>query len=188
MLQYEIDICIYHLEGIDLYLPIVALNQESYSIRKWKNVFGLIPGVSNKIKSVTCLPEIDNIFIPSSIESKGCSKKNTKFLIYGKWKDKDESKISFLSDFSLVLDTYERMEICFYKDESPIHMECYVSGERDISIKEQNFNGFFASYKMKKLDSSIKAEKCNDSTDSASNNPKKYYFLLMILLLNLIII
>ena len=88
----------------------------------------------------------------------------------------------------MVLDTYERIAKCYYRDESPIHMECYVSGERDISIKEQNFNGFFASYKMKKLDSSIKAEKCNDSTDSASNNPKNSYLLLMILLLNLIFI
>ena len=77
----------YHLERIDLYLPIVAPNQEGYSIRKWKNVFGINPGVSNRIKSVTCLPKIDNTFIPSSIESKGCSKKNTKFLIYGEWKD-----------------------------------------------------------------------------------------------------
>ena len=90
----------------------------------------------------------------------------------------------------MVIDTYERIAKCYYKVEGPIHneLECYVSGERDISIKEQNFNGFFASYKMKKLDSSIKAEKCNDSIDSASNNPKNSYFLLMILLLNLIII
>ena len=92
ILQCEIDICMYHLEGIDLYLPIVAPNEKGYSIRKWKNVFGLNPGVSNKIKSVTCLPIIDNTFIPSSIETKGCSKKNTLFLIYGEWEDKDENQ------------------------------------------------------------------------------------------------
>ena len=67
----------YHLEGIDLYLPIVAPNGKGYSIRKWKNVFGLNPGVSNKIKSVTCLPIIENTFIHSYIETKGCSKKKT---------------------------------------------------------------------------------------------------------------
>ena len=47
----------------------------------------------NNIKSVTCLPIIENTFIPSSIEAKGCSKKkNTKFLIYGEWEDKDENQ------------------------------------------------------------------------------------------------
>ena len=92
ILQCKIDIFMYHLEGIDLYLPIVAPNGKGYSIRRWKNVFGLNPGASNKIKSVTCLPIIENTFIPSSIETKGCSKKNTKFLIYGEWEDKDENQ------------------------------------------------------------------------------------------------
>ena len=37
ILQCIIDIFMYHLEGIDLYLPIVAPNGKGYSIRKWKN-------------------------------------------------------------------------------------------------------------------------------------------------------
>ena len=181
-LQCEIDICMYHLEGIDLYLPIVAPNVKGYSIRKWKNAFGINPGESNKIKSITCLPIIENTFIPSSMESKGCSQKNTKFLIYGEWEDKDESKIPSLLGFSLVIDINERIAKCFYEAASPIHMKCEVYGERDISIKEQNFNGYFASYKMEKLDSSIKAEKC-DSSVSASNNYKYSYLLFLILLI-----
>ena len=72
ILQCKIDIFMYYLEGIDLYLPIVAPNGKGYSIRKWKNVFDLNPDVSNKIKSVTCIPIIENTFIPSSIETKGC--------------------------------------------------------------------------------------------------------------------
>ena len=183
-LQCTIDICMYHLEGIDLYLPTVAPNKEGYSFKKWENAFGLNPGESNKIKSVTCLPIIKNTFIPSSIETKGCSKNKTKFIIYGEWEDKDESKSIFFFDFSLVIEINERIAECYYVYVSPIHMECKVYGEKDILIKEQNFNGFLATYKMKKLDSSIKAEKCNvDSTESATYNSKSSYLLLMILLI-----
>ena len=69
----------YHLEGIDLYLPTLAPNKNGYSIRKWKNAFGLNPGESNKIKNVTRLPVINNTFIPSSIETNGCFQKKLNF-------------------------------------------------------------------------------------------------------------
>ena len=66
--------------------------KKDIQLENGKNVFDLNPGVSNKIRSVTCLPIIENTFIPSSIETKGCSEKNTKFLIYGEWEDKDENQ------------------------------------------------------------------------------------------------
>lgn len=53
--------------------------KKDIQLENGKNVFGLNPGVSNKIESVTCLPIIDNTFIPSSIETKGCSKKTLNF-------------------------------------------------------------------------------------------------------------
>ena len=192
-LQCEIDICMYPLEGIDIYLPIIAPQEKGYTIKKWKNIFGIDPDESNKINSVTCLPIIENTFIPSSIEAKGCSGKKSQFLIYGEWEDKDESKIPSLLDFSLVIPNNSNIAECDYITTSPIHMECTINGEGEITIKEQNFNGYFASFKMKKLDSSIKTEKCNvDTTGSKGNYSKNSYlclrigFILLMVLLILI--
>ena len=191
-LQCEIDICMYPLEGIDIYLPIVPPKEKGYSFRKWKNIFGIEPNVSNKIESVTCLPEIDNTFIPSSIEAKGCSGKKNKFLIYGEWEDKHEPTILSIFEFYLVIPNNENIAECIYRT-SPTHMECEIYGEGDITIKEQNFSGLIGSYTMKNLDSSIKTEKCNiTSTASKTNNSKNVYLFLrkefMILIILLILI
>ena len=183
----------YPLEGIDLYLPINAPQTKGYKFKNWEKIIGIYPGESNKIRSVTCLPEIINTFIPSSIEAKGCSEKKNKFLIYGEWEDKDESKVPPLLGFSLVIPNNENIAKCYYETTSPIHMECTINGEGEITIKEQNFNGYFSSFTMKNLNSSIKAENCNvDSTGTTSHNSKNSYLVLnkefLLLMILLIII
>ena len=187
-LQCAIDICMYTLEEIDLYLPIDAPNIKGYSIRNWKNIIGINPNESNKISNVTCLPIIENTFIPSSLEANMCFGKNFIFSIYGEWEDKDESKIPIFLSFSLVIENNERIAECSYET-SPNHIECEIDSEGDITIKEQNFSGILGSYKMKKLDSFIKTEKCNynNNSSNSSNNSKISYLLfifLFILILN----
>ena len=85
---------------------------------------------------------------------------------------------SIILSFSLVIENNERIVECYYET-SQIYMECEIDSEGDITIKEQNFSGILGSYKMKKLDSFIKAEKCNNN--NSSKNSKNSYLLLIFL-------
>ena len=89
-LQCDIDICIYPLINEDIYLPINPPQEKGYKFKNWKKVIGNIPGKSNNVKrDVTCLPDIENTFIPSIVKSQGCYSKSNLFSIYGEGSKKD---------------------------------------------------------------------------------------------------
>ena len=71
-LQCDIDICMYPLINEDIYLPINPPQEKGYKFKNWKKIIGNIPGKSNNVKrDVTCLPDIENTFIPSKLNHKG---------------------------------------------------------------------------------------------------------------------
>ena len=176
-LQCDIDICKFPLENIDIYLPTTAPQEKGYKFNNWKKIIGAQPGESNIIRNVKCLPDIKNTFLPSSVKITECLEAKIIFEIYGEWEDKDESNIPTLLSFSLVIgnDT-DAIAYCDLVTTSPIYMECeYLSnGDNKIIIEEQNFNGYFASYKIKTYNDIINSEKCKivTKTPSTTKNPE----------------
>ena len=192
-LQCDIDICIFPLENIDIYLPIKAPTVKGYKFNYWKAIIGAEPGVSNVIKNVNCLPKITNIFIPSEIKIKRCLKKKIFFEIYGKWEDINEKNIPHILVFSLVIgNNIDNVAECEYIFTNPIHMNCELldNGDNQIIIEEQYFNGIFATFKMEKYNEIIMADECNNEDDefdifySKGNNiafPKNLLVLMFII-------
>ena len=183
-LQCSIDICKYPLENVDIYLPTEAPKQAGYLIKNWENTIGKEPGVSNKINGVSCLPEIKNTFIPSSIEGIGCEKNYYKFKISGNWENNDEASLpNLLLDIELILNNENEDEItCDYNDKSnSINFICEFDGVGNIDIKEQYFEGFFEAFTFKDIPSSIQAESCK--INSNDENKSSYITLSFILII-----
>lgn len=154
----EIDICMYPLDNVNLYLPIKAPESSIYKFKNWKKNIGEIPGETNKISEITCLPSEINTFIPSSIKIKGCSGNKNVFTISGEWLKKDET-LSYLY-FSLVLSNEnDDIASCETAFDNLNEIECEYEGEGDIVLEEQFFKSFSKAYKIKKIDMIIYPEK-----------------------------
>ena len=168
----------YPLEDEDIYLPLYPPEEKGYKFKNWENIIGVNPGESNVIKDVTCLPKAENIFIPSSLKYEGCSNKKNIFKIYGEWEDNTDYKIPSILIFSLVLskENYD-FSSCDYVTSNPIHFECEYNGFGNFTIEEQYFNGILSTYKIKKLDSPLQLEQCeNLIPNPQSPIPKKILY------------
>ena len=148
----------YPLDNVNLYLPIKAPESSIYKFKNRKKIIGEIPGETNKIPEITCLPSEINTFIPSSIKSKGCSGNKNVFTISGEWLKKDET-LSYLY-FSLVLSNEnDDIASCETAFDNLNEIECEYEGEGDIVLEEQFFKSFSKAYKIKKIDMIIYPEK-----------------------------
>lgn len=188
-LQCDIDICKYSLEDIDLYLPTSAPKVKGYKFNDWKKIIGVEPGDSNVINDVYCIPDIKNLFIIKNIENKGCYKEKVRFKIYGDWEDHSELKVPTFLYFDLVIgDNSDNIAECDLINEDPIHFDCeYDNTENnEIIINEQNFNGYFASYRITKYEDTLYTVKCKIGKNSENSHKSikiKIIWYIVILLL-----
>jgi hypothetical protein len=156
-----IDISKYPLNNVDILLPTKAPQVSQYTFKNWEQVIGAQPGVSNKIASVSCLPEAEDTFTPSSIEIGDCTIDNKrKFNILGTW---EINKYSLYKhrNFDLVLDNSSKdIATCRFPDETKC--ECEFEGEGVFKIKEQYVTINLHSYKIKEFNSGKTIDDCDD--------------------------
>ena len=156
-----IDISKYPLNNVDILLPTKAPQITQYTFKNWEQVIGAQPGTSNKIAAVTCLPETEDTFTPSSIEIGDCTIDNKrKFNILGKW-EKDKYSLYKYRKFDLVLDNSNKdTATCSFPDNTKC--ECEFDGEAVFKIKEQNVNINLLSFKIKAFNSGKTLDDCDD--------------------------
>ena len=156
-----IDISKYPLNNVDILLPTKAPQVSQYTFKNWEQVVGAQPGTSNKIAAVTCQPETEDTFTPSSIEIGDCTIDNKrKFNILGKWEINKYTLYRYRK-FDLVLDNANKdTATCSFPDSTKC--ECEFDGEAVFKIKEQNVNINRLSYKIKEFNSGKKLDDCDD--------------------------
>ena len=156
-----IDISKYPLNNVDILLPTKAPQVSQYTFKNWEQVIGAQPGTSNKIAAVTCQPETEDTFTPSSIEIGDCTIDNKrKFNILGKWEINKYTLYRYRK-FDLVLDNANKdTATCSFPDSTKC--ECEFDGEAVFKIKEQNVNINRLSYKIKEFNSGKKLDDCDD--------------------------
>lgn len=159
-----IDVCLNSMISANIILPVDAPIDNIYKFVSWEDIIGKIDGETNKVaENVTCIPKPENTFIPSSIESKGCSEKNNVFIINGDWEDKSLlPEVSF--DFKIRIDN-EQTDIaaCSYNKTNTNEFNCQFEGEGTIKFEEKIFKGAASSYTMQKTDVSTNVRKCGNS-------------------------
>ena len=161
----KIDISRYPLENVNVLLPTTAPQFNNINFTNWKETIGANPGESNKIgTNVNCVSDIENVFIPSSVEIGDCFFKRSEFTINGKWENTDKINLRDFGDAKIVLDN-EKNDIaeCTYRNKT-YSFNCKIDGDRLIKIKEQNFNLFNKAYKMKESNSGKKGKVCVEDT------------------------
>ena len=156
-----IDISKYPLNNVDILLPTKAPQVSQYTFKNWEQVIGAQPGVSNKIASVSCLPEAEDTFTPSSIEIGDCTYDNKrKFNILGTWEINKYSLYKY-RNFDLVLDNSSKDTVnCRFPDETKC--ECEFEGKGVFKIKEQYVTINLHSYKIKEFNSGKTIDDCDD--------------------------
>ena len=155
----------YLLDKSDIFLPIQAPSVKKYSFKNWEQVIGANPGVSNKIGNVTCLPEEQNTFIPSSVTIENCYYNYRSFTINGEWEKKDKVDLSNRLSGKILLDNKNGdIASCRYQA-SYNGFECSFSGEGVINMKEQYFTTLYGVYKMKEFNSGKYSNQCDDDDD-----------------------
>ena len=182
----EINICVYPLNNIDIYLPINPPKSKKYGFKNWKEIIGNSPGISNKISKVTCLPKEKNIFIPSSIKSEGCIDNKNVFSIYGKWVYNEKDKKPFYLEFPLLIlnENYD-IAYCEYDLLESNSIKCELEGHGIIKFEETYTIGYFEIFKINKFSSSTKLEDCSiqNSTLNLSHHSLLFLIIFIILLL-----
>ena len=181
----EINICVYPLNNIDIYLPINPPKLKKYGFKNWKEIIGNSPGISNKISKVTCLPKEKNIFIPSSIKSEGCKENKNVFSIYGKWMYNEKDKKPFLWEFPLlILNENRNIAYCEYEFIDN-NIKCELEGYGIIKFEETYTIGYFEIFKINEFSSSTKLEYCSiqNSTLNLSHHSLLFLIIFIILLL-----
>ena len=159
----EIDVCFYTLYKSDILLPLEAPIDKKYKFVNWKDIIGKTDGETNLIEnSVICIPNPKNTFIPSKIESKGCSGTNNLFIIKGDWKNA-EPLPELSCEFKIRIDNDKNgIAECNYNKENTKEINCKYGGEGKIQFQELIFKGISGCYTMKKADISIEVDKCNE--------------------------
>ena len=159
--SYIIDISKYPLNNVDILLPTKAPQVSQYTFKNWEQVIGAQPGVSNKIAAVSCLPEAEDTFTPSSIEIGDCTIDNKrKFNILGTWEINKYSLYKYRY-FDLVLDNSNKDTVnCRFPDDTKC--ECEFEGEAVFKIKEQYVTINLHSYKIKEFNSGKTIDDCDD--------------------------
>ena len=98
----SINIILYPLEDVHIYLLVKPPQKQGYSFPNWETIIGADPGTSNKISDITCLPKETNIFKITSIKTVWCSGKKNVFNLYGEWEDETNFPIlDFDTEFYL---------------------------------------------------------------------------------------
>ena len=166
--ECEIDICLYTLNSSNIYLPIKTPISDKYKIENWEEAISKVPGTSNFIaENITCIPDIQNIFAPSSIESKGCSGTKNKFTIKGDWEWGDNIPYTDF-DFKIEIDNKNKdIAKCSMSSWNVREFNCEFEGEGDIKFDDTFFKGYFTTFKMKKANISSHVEKCEDNSNSS---------------------
>jgi len=165
--ECEIDICLYPLNSSDIYLPIKTPISDKYKIENWEEVISKEPGTSNNIsENITCIPDVQNTFAPSSIESKGCSGRKNKFTIRGEWEG--DSIPSSDYNYKIEIDNKNKdIAVCTISSLDAKEFNCEFEGEGDIKFEDKFFKGYFTTFKMKKTNVSTHVEKCEDYSSSS---------------------
>ena len=161
----KIDISRYPLENVNVLLPTTAPQFKDINFTNWKETIGAIPGESNKIgTNVNCVSDIENVFIPSSVEIGDCFSKGTEFTINGKWENTDRINLRDFGEAYIVLDNDKKDIVeCTYRNKT-YSFNCEIAGDGLIKIKEQNFNLQNKAYKMKEFNSGKKGKICVEDT------------------------
>ena len=182
--ECEIDICLYPLNSSDIYLPIKIPISNKYKIENWEEVISKEPGISNNVtENVTCIPNIQNIFAPSSIESKGCSGKKNKFSIKGDWEWGDNIPYSDF-DFKIEIDNKNNdIAECSMSSSDVREFNCEFEGEGDIKFDDTFFKGYFTTFKMKKANVSAHVVKCEDNSSNSFLRFNIFIFIFIFVLL-----
>ena len=183
-----IDISKYPLNNVDILLPTKAPQVSQYIFKNWEQTIGAQPGTSNKIAAVTCEPETEDTFTPSSIEIGDCTFDNKrKFNILGKW-EKDKYTLYRYRKFDLVLDNANKdTATCSFPDSTKC--ECEFDGEAVFKIKEQNVNINRLSYKIKEFNSGKTLDDCDDDdyVEGLLNSDNLLFFNKYLILISLLL-
>ena len=167
--ECEIDICLNNLTSTSILLPLETPISEKYKVENWEEVISKIPNSTNLVaENVTCIPYIQNNFILSSIESRGCSGSENIFVIKGDW-EFDENIPSNDFNFKIEVDNdKEGKDIaeCDFSLSNVREFNCKYEGEGIIKFENNYFKGYYANYLMKKVNISIFVEKCETNSYS----------------------
>lgn len=181
----KIDIVQNPLNSIDIFLPVKTPVVKNFILKKWEEVIGANPGVSNKIEIIECLPEESNTFFPSNITIKECYYKPISthlIIINGTWEKTINSNFNF-DDINITLDNEDKDTILCEHIQRPISFLCFFKGRGRIKFKEQlcNYRNIDV-YKIKEFDSGQTIDKCSDGDLSDDEDIKillsgSFYFL-----------
>ena len=169
--ECEIDICLYNLTSLDILFSLNAPISEKYKVENWEEVISKIPGITNLIdENITCVPYIQNTFIPSSIESKGCSGNKNIFNIKGDWEN-GGSIPSNDFDFKIEINNKEKdIANCNFSIFNVKEFNCEFEGEGKINFEEKYFKGYFANYMMNKTNIFKDVKKCEENNKEDKEN------------------
>jgi hypothetical protein len=173
----KIDIVQNPLNTIDIFLPVKTPEVKNFILKKWEEVIGANPGVSNKIQIIECLPEETNTFFPSNITINQCYYKLISthlIIINGTWEDKIDDTFNY-DDINITLDNEDKDIMLCEHIQKPISFLCFFKGRGRIKFNEQlcNFRNRDV-YKIKGFDSGQTIDKCSDGVLSDDENIEKF--------------
>ena len=155
------------LSNVDIYLPVKPPQKQGYEFINWEETIGANEGKSNLISNVKCLPEEQNIYTITSIQTNGCSGNKNAFTINGKWEDNKSINLPILDfDTKFFLDN-ENKDLCECEFEvSDNSMKCKFEGKGKIKFNEQYFSGDLKAYRFNKFDEVKEVGICNSQDDA----------------------
>jgi hypothetical protein len=173
----KIDIVQNPLNTIDVFLPVKTPKVNNFILKKWEEVIGANPGVSNKIHIIECLPEETNTFSPSNITINQCYYKYIAthlIIINGTW-ERDISDTFNHDDINITLDNEDKDTMLCEHIQNPISFLCFFTGRGRIKFNEQlcNFRNSDV-YRIKGFDSGQTIDKCSDGVISDDENINKF--------------